>query len=223
MALLAASCGDDDAASTTTGGSTAATTTTVVTTTAAPATTAATTTTTAATTTTTAPTTATTFAGPYYLVQFSGGHPTLPDALGGDNSIDPRGSGCSPPGDVLPDGIWLGFAEEVVDGVITFDLACYFGGDAAVAAAAADGLGDPEEGYYVRNMNPKVFAVPISPLATAYTIYAPELPYPDLFARPIDLADWPHPDSLSTCPGDRCAVWLYVNGGVATAIVEAYA
>ena len=49
------------------------------------------------------------------------------------------GSGCSPPGDVLPDGIWFGFAEAVEGGVITFDLGCYFSEPAASVAAAHTG------------------------------------------------------------------------------------
>ena len=38
----------------------------------------------------------------------------------------------------------------------------------------------------------------------------------------IPLAAWPHPDSFQACPGEYCSVWLYVNGGQATAVVEQY-
>jgi hypothetical protein len=146
------------------------------------------------------------------------GHPELPRVLGDPG--DPNGSGCSPPGDVLPDGIWFGFAEVVTGGEITFDLGCYFSEPAASAAAAEDGYGDVEEGFYVRNQNPKVFAVPIAPTAQAWWIDG--APGATKFPQAISLESWPSPDSYLPCPGDSCAVWLYVNGGSATGIVEQF-
>ena len=207
LALLVASCGDDDAV----------TTTEVTTTTAPEATTAATTmvTSTAATTTATTVAPTTTTAILYTVVDAH----VLPEVFGVFG--DPNGSGCVVAGDVLPDGVWMGFAEAVSGGVITFDLACYFSGAAADAAAAADfGAGaEAEEGFHIRNQNPKVFAVGVASSASVYSIDAGG---PTFFPEPYPLASWPNPSSWLTCPGDSCAVWLYVNGGAATAIVEQF-
>ena len=38
----------------------------------------------------------------------------------------------------------------------------------------------------------------------------------------ITPAQWPHPGSFLNCPGDWCSVWLYVNQGLVTAVVEQY-
>lgn len=214
VGLLLASCGDDDAgSSTTTAATTTAATTTSVATTTVPETTTPTTTTTTTTTTTVAPTT--TAAVVYGVVDAH----VLPVVFGVSGA--PNGSGCVVAGDVLPDGVWMGFAEAYGGGVITFDLACYFSGDAANAAAAADlGPGvEAEEGFYIRNQNPKVFAVRVASSALVYSIDAAG---PTWFPEPYPLASWPNPSSWLTCPGDSCAVWLYVNGGVATAIVEQF-
>ena len=38
----------------------------------------------------------------------------------------------------------------------------------------------------------------------------------------IPVTSWPHPDSFLNCPAQYCSVWLYINDGVATALVEQY-
>ena len=215
LIVVAAACGDDAFTPTTPATpTTAAATTEAPTTTSAPTTTEAPTTTAPA-TTTTQPATTTTSA-PVYLVDPGD---FMPDVLGQPG--DPNGSGCVVDGDVLPDGIWFGFAEAVSAGVITFDLGCYFTGAAADAAADADyGTTDgAEEGFHVRNQNPKVFAVPIGAAAQVWYVAAAG---PDWFPEPLPLASWPSATSWLPCPGDTCAVWLYVNGGAATGIVEQY-
>jgi hypothetical protein len=138
----------------------------------------------------------------------------FPDVFGADG--DPHGSGCVVGGDVLPAGVWFGFAEAVGGGSIGFDLACFFTGDAAAAAATADG--EEVMDFYIRNQNPRVYTVPIA--ATAEVWYVDMITGPD--PAPIPLASWPTADSSVPCPGDHCAVWLYVNGGTATGIVEQY-
>lgn len=207
LLLLAAGCGDDEGATTVTS---PISTTAVTTTTVAPTTTAATTTTAP---TTTAPTTMATTTTAATLYQID---PTdfFPDVFGAPG--DPHGSGCVVGADVLPAGVWFGFAEAVSGGVITFDLACFFTGDAAVAAATADG--EEAFDFYVRNQNPKVYSVPISPTAQVYYVDMITGPEP----TPIAVSSWPTADSFTTCPGEYCPVWLYVNGGVATGIVEQY-
>lgn len=201
LALALGACGDD-AFSTTE----ASTTSTVpATTTVAPTTTQATTT--QATTTTTAA---------VFTIDTSD---WMPDVFGSPG--DSNGSGCAPPGDVLPDGVWFGFAKAVSGGTITFDLGCFFTGAAADAAANEDygGTDGAEEGFHIRNKNPKVFSVTISPTAAVYSVGEAG---PTWFPEPIPLASWPSATSWLPCPGDTCAVWLYLNGGTATGIVEQY-
>jgi hypothetical protein len=206
LMLVSAACGDD-AATTTTAPPATTTATTAVTTTSAPTTTVPASTSTAV-TTTLAPTTTT--AVPYLIDPAD----LFPDVFGAPG--DPHGSGCVVGADVLPAGVWFGFAKAVTGGNITFDLACFYTGDAAAAAAIADG--EEVMDFYIRNQNPKVYIVPISPSAEVW--YVDMISGPD--PAPLPLASWPTADSYVPCPGDYCAVWLYVNGGVATGIVEQY-
>jgi hypothetical protein len=130
-------------------------------------------------------------------------------------SGDPHGSGCAPPGDVLPDGVWFGYAEAVSGAVITFDLACYFTGQAALAVSGPDC--DTEFGEYcVRNVNPKTFTITIDPNADVYYIE------PSWNIAQVAASAWPVSGSYLTCPGTRCGVWVYINGGVATGVVEMF-
>jgi hypothetical protein len=224
MVLLVASCGDDDVleSSTPTTATTAAPTTvaeTTVATTAAPTTVAPTTVapTTVAPTTVAPMTVATTVvAAPQFPIIFeSPGSPAFPAVFG--NAGDPNGSGCAPGGDVLPDGVWFGYAEGVAQGVITFDLACYFT-DAAADTASLAGDCDTEFGQYcVRNNNPKTFAVPISGTADVFYIEAGTWKM-----NPVAPSAWPVSGSYLTCPGQQCGAWLYINGGDATGIVEMF-
>ena len=56
----------------------------------------------------------------------------------------PDGSGCTPgDGDVLPDGRWFGFPSAREADSFSFDLACWFTGDDAAAAATEDGAESP--------------------------------------------------------------------------------
>ena len=65
------------------------------------------------------------------------------------------GSGCAPQSPTLPDGQWFGRlkAIDTTAGTIGFDLECFFVGDAANAAATADGQTEvpvPDD-VYIRN------------------------------------------------------------------------
>jgi hypothetical protein len=118
----------------------------------------------------------------------------------------------------LPAGVWFGFARAVAGGAISFDLACFFTGAAGIAAATEDGEIGYDLDFYIRNKNPKLYNVPISPSAQVYYVDMTGGPEP----APIALASWPTAASYVPCPGEYCAVWLYVNGGSASGIVEQY-
>ena len=223
--ILMAGCGDDGSALTgptttadaTTTTTEATTTTTPTTTTSETTTTTATeitTTTTDATTTTTAPATTTTAPAIVYEVdETSFFPPTLP------GSREAHGSGCVVPSDAvtLPDGIWFGYAEGVGPGKVDLDLACFFTGAAAEKAAAEDGTEAMD--FYIRNKVDRTYPVPLA--ATARVWYVP-LTGSGAFPQEIPLGDWPHPGSFLACPSDWCSVWLYVNQGKITALVEQF-
>ncbi len=100
--------------------------------------------------------------------------PSVPISIpASTDSTSPDGSGCTPPaGDKLPDGIWFGVLKSVdaSTGTIGLDLACWFSGTAAQAASGSSTPVDND--YYVRNENPKIYALPtatkvaVVPLAT---------------------------------------------------------
>jgi len=196
MLFVVAACADESASSTTSG---ATTTSIVVTTTAEPVTT-----TTAATTSTTAAATTTTTAAPTTTAG--------PVAM-------PSRSGCTPPGDVLPDGDWFGFIEdiELITGAdhFAFDLACHFEGDQAELAAVADGYPTPLEFTpYIRNQNPKVFDILVSAGAMVEDFLLGDFAFRDWVAAiPPDFgcAD---PDY------NNCPVWVRIEGGVAVLLYD---
>lgn len=113
------------------------------------------------TTSTTAAKTTTTALGPpppAGSIPFIDLQPQPPD------STSPWGSGCTPQASTLPDGQWFGRlkAIDTTGGTIGFDLECLFVGDAANAAAAADGKTEipvPDD-VYVRNENETVRTQP---------------------------------------------------------------
>ena len=144
--------------------------------------------------------------------------PVFPDSNGG------HGSGCVTTGfAALPNGVWFGFAEGVGGGEITFDLACFWTGVPACDAQIADGFAaDASEclDFYVQNNVATTFDVPV---ASGARVWYVDMVSGDVSSpTEIPLASWPSPDSFQDCPGQYCAVWLYVNGGEATGIVEQY-
>jgi len=190
----------------------ATTTTTVAPVTTAPTTTAPATTTTTPATTTTAPTTTTTTGGPYVV-----GTPELyPGAprLGSDGA---GGSGCAPGAGPLPDGVWFGFVGAIGPTSVDFDLACLYTGDIAIARGAEDGV-EVDIDYYIRNNNPALRSVPVATGGIVYEIEATTIDF-----LTVAFADWPvDPAGFIPCPSDWCGVWLFVNGGEATEILEQY-
>ncbi len=88
--------------------------------------------------------------------------PSVPISIpASTDSTSPDGSGCTPPaGGSLPDGIWFGVLKSVdtAHDAIGLDLACWFSGAAAQAAAGSSTPVDND--YFVRNENPKIYTLP---------------------------------------------------------------
>jgi len=221
MGLVAAACGGDDGASTTAppGTTSAASSTTAPTTTVAPTTVAPTT---VAPTTVVTSTTATSTTGSPNGEPFAVADPTLfpPTDLPGSGGAG--GSGCTPGAGPLPDGIWYGFVDHTPADAVVIDLACFFFGDAAVDAAVEDGLSpdDVTNDYYVRNQSTQLRTVPMAPGALVYTLG--EVTDDGFEQVTWDL--WPVVPSYCAPTGAEifCGVWLYVNGGLVTEVVEQY-
>jgi len=149
----------------------------------------------------------------------------------------PRGSGCVVDGTTLPDGVWFGFVDAFAQGELVFDLACLFTDFGAQQAAAADQgttlripwvTGNPLDELvqmgrvqvYVRNRNPLTFELPVDPEASVW--YVAPVSGTTIAHTETPITSWPSGESLLPCPGPRCGVWLYVNGGQVTSIVEQY-
>ena len=144
---------------------------------------------------------------------FTVGSPTVtpPDPLPGSGGAS--GSGCEPGPGPLPDGVWFGEASATQTASVTFDLVCFFFLDHAYQAAADDGI-DPDtvtNDLYIRNRNPETREVPVDGDAVGWELVG--------FAfEPVPWDDWPHPDLSPWHSG----VWLYINDGVVTELVEQF-
>ena len=188
---------------------TAATTTTTAATT---TTTAATTTTTAAPTTTTTAATTTTSGGPYEV-----GVPTFAPLAPLPGSGGAAGSGCTPGAGPLPDGAWFGYVVAKSATAIDFDLACFFYGAIAYTEGAADGE-EVNNDYYVRNVNPTLRTTPVPATATVYEVDAGSVGF-----LTVPFSGWPvDPSASIPCPSTSCNVWVFVNGGEVTEILEQF-
>ncbi len=178
----------------------------------ATASTAATTTLSGKTTTTTVAATTTTSGGPY-VIEDPEFFPL--DPLPGSDVAG--GSGCSPGAGSLPDGVWFGYVLAKSATEIEFDLACFYFGDIAYTEGAADGE-EVNNDYYVRNTNPTLRTIPVSPAVGVWEIDAGSIGYLD-----VPFSDWPlDPTAYLSCPSDWCGVWLLVNSGDVTEILEQF-
>jgi hypothetical protein len=119
----------------------------------------------------------------------------------------------------LTDGIWYGYATTYSGGEIGFDLACFFTGEIGWDKAAEDGEIGYDLDFYIRNNNPTIRQVELDPGASVFVL--------DTGGGGVDLTEvtaaaWPTGGGWVPCPGEFCAVWLYVNNGVITSLVEQY-
>lgn len=128
--------------------------------------------------------------------------------------LGPEGSGCTPgPGD-LPDGDWYGEVVDFDETGISFDLACWFSGDAATAAAAEDGEeSPPPNDYYVRNQNTQTRELDVASSAevTWYSSGDPNDEHQGTFA------EWA---AYVEERGFMLGIWVTVANGQVTGILE---
>ncbi len=226
--LAAAGCGRSDDTATTTALDTTTTTTTAetnavrsTTTTAAAGTTAL-----SPPTTTTDPTTARPGVDDRYVVGAEPGvFPRLDTTTGPQpGSKGAGGFGCTPASAGLPDGIWFGLVTAKAGNSITFDLACFFFGPIAVEEGANDGIVvDPVGEVYIRNSNPTVRTIAVDPSVPVYEYLADLTDTLEVPFNATRFAEWPHDPTFSQpCPGKFCGVWLFVNDGAVTEMLEQF-
>ena len=127
-----------------------------------------------------------------------------------------EGSGCTPPSaTALGDGRWYGLVEEAAVDALSFDLACFFVGEAAVAAAASDGAeSPPPNDYHVRNTNGRLRTLAVDP-------ETPVTWFPD-GGDPADVTTGPY-RRWRMDRDERAfdlAVWLTIEGGRIVGIDE---
>jgi hypothetical protein len=114
--------------------------------------------------------------------------------------------------------VWFGYVRAAGPVSVEFDLACFFFGDIAWEMAAAAGEEAPND-FWIMNSNPTRRIVPVSPDARAWTLGADS----SLGLQETAYPDWPPAGATYTpCPGEYCSVWLYVNSGTTTTLVEQY-
>ncbi|NNE96493.1 MAG: GerMN domain-containing protein [Acidimicrobiales bacterium] len=128
------------------------------------------------------------------------------------------GAGCTPlTGEGLPDGRWFGYLDDARADSVDFDLACWFNGTAAALAAAEDGEeSPPPNDYYVRNVNDLIRTLDVSTSAEVSWLPSP--------GDPATQADASYGEWLAE-RSDRPfqpGVWLTINEGQVTLIVEQY-
>ncbi len=121
------------------------------------------------------------------------------DPLPGSGGL--YGSGCTPGANSLPDGIWFGEWASVSATSAEFDLACFGPG--------------PEGPGNVTDTNPRVRSVTIHPGAMVWPIgddgtHGDHITYDQWLTNP-------HSEFCGQAP---CPVWLYINEGQVTEIVE---
>lgn len=160
---------------------------------------ATTSTTVQATTTTTVPATTTTESSP---------STTEADPMAAE------GSGCAPGTAELPDGRWYGLVADFDATGISFDLACWFSGEAAEAAATEDGEeSPPPNDYYVRNENEEIRILSVG-------ASVPATWYPS--GDPNDVVSGTFTEWVEYLEGNefRLGIWVTIAGGQVTEIEE---
>lgn len=118
------------------------------------------------------------------------------------------GSGCTPNADTLPDGVWVGWIILQQDSQFEFDLACMYA--------------TPEEPM-LTNQSTRLRSVATSTAAIVYPVtedgdIGQPIPYPTWWSSPTSRFC----ETVMITPSfpKGCPVWLYINGGEVTEVVE---
>lgn len=139
-----------------------------------------------------------------------------PDPIEGSEGAS--GSGCSP-GEPIRDGVWFGFVHDIDSAGIEIDIACFWFGETAYTVGEADGE-DVANDFYVQNQNALLRQIPIGESPIVWVVAGD----PTEGHSPFPYDTWPD-DASGTyvpCPGESCGVWIYLNNGSITEIVEQY-
>lgn len=131
-------------------------------------------------------------------------------------AVDQRASwsGCIPPPGSLSDGRWFGYVTGADATSVSFDLACWFSGQAAIEAAAEDGEeSPPPNDYHVRNAVDRIRTVGVA--AGTRVTWLPS-------GDPASAAVVDYPDWLAAWDDYQPGVWLTVVDGAVIEITEQY-
>jgi len=134
--------------------------------------------------------------------------------------VSPLRSGCTPgPSDQLPDGHWFGFAVEVEDGAVDFDLACVWDRDELYEAGViAENEVFPND--YVLNDNPLIRTLETAADGVAHMLGDD--------AEPVEMklqTEWGETHTGwggVECPSALCYVSVLVEDGVIVELRERY-
>ena len=141
---------------------------------------------------------------------------TPPEPLAGSDGGS--GSGCAPGSDELPDGLWFGYVLDKDESSIDFDLACFYFGEIAWEIAALEG-GEANNDFWIVNESDRLRTATLAPGAVAWSIAGDTSQGHSAFDL---LNEWPRPGGYTECVGEFCGVWLYINDGLVTELVEQY-
>lgn len=124
------------------------------------------------------------------------------------------GSGCVPASDDLPDGLWYGLVDSFDESGISFDIACWYSGEAAAAAAAEDGQeSPPPNDHYVRNQNEQLSFLEVAD-------FTPVLWYPSGDPNESQLGTFAEWIDFLSQQESHPGIWVTITNGEVTQISE---
>ena len=146
--------------------------------------------------------------------------PSTPGPLPGGNGA--LGSGCAPGAGPLPDGAWYGYAVAWDSTGIEFDLACFYVGAAAAAQASARNDESPPNDFYLVNDDTTTRRVNVAADTVTYRLTSSEGPVGLEPTSYSGLVTNPGPPGIAPCPGEWCAMWVFINDGRVTEAMQQY-
>ncbi len=129
----------------------------------------------------------------------------------------PDGSGCVAAGDELADGLWFGSVDRAEPDRLWLDLACWYSGDAATAAAVEDEAeSPPPNGFHIRDRSAHLRTIAVDGDAEVAWLPDPGDPAPLLTT---DYGRWLAEGQESVIGGWW---WLTVENGEIVTIRQQY-